>query len=399
MTIWRDLTALEENGLLRKVRGGAVRVDLRGGKEPLYRANRSSTSISKKRSPCSPSSILSATATSSSSRLGTTVAAMAKHLRRYRQLTVIGDGSRTMNELAPLGPRLTVYCCGGMLAQSLHTFVPAGGGVLSPHQRQHLFPECHRREFPGGHHRREPLEIQVSGPWRATPGRWSFSWTPRSSAPVVHGSWISTTFRYWSPTTGRPPHGRALPGRATRRFGAGSRVRDDLRGLPLGSCGSCRSSEKDRGRSRRCSAPIKRGPPLPQCTPLLPVRDTAQPQCSRGCPGCVRKFPPDPGCLRSSAPRSGAGLRGVAPPSAAACCAGSAPRAPGAGWAGVGGGEFLRPEAGRTGTSSSISTELSATSARMALTLSGRTSATPPLTAMYSLPAFCPARIRRCPSW
>ena len=68
MTIWRDLTALEENGLLRKVRVGRCAVDLRGGEEPLYTSKQVINLDLKEAIALTLLSILCATATSSSWR-------------------------------------------------------------------------------------------------------------------------------------------------------------------------------------------------------------------------------------------------------------------------------------------------------------------------------------------
>jgi len=54
---------------------------------------------------------------------GTTVAAMAKYLIAYQDLTVIGNGLGTMNELARLAGAVNVYCCGGLLRPVAFTFV------------------------------------------------------------------------------------------------------------------------------------------------------------------------------------------------------------------------------------------------------------------------------------
>jgi DeoR/GlpR family transcriptional regulator of sugar metabolism len=54
---------------------------------------------------------------------GTTVAAMARHLPAFKQLTVVGNGLGTMNELAMQLPGITVFCCGGMLREVGLTFV------------------------------------------------------------------------------------------------------------------------------------------------------------------------------------------------------------------------------------------------------------------------------------
>lgn len=123
MTVWRDLTALEESGQVRKIRGGAVRVDSRTEQEPLYTSKQVINRERKEAIARYAAEEFVHDGDIIFMEAGTTVAAMARHLRRYRQLTVIGNGLGTMNELARLVPDLTVYCCGGMLREVANTFV------------------------------------------------------------------------------------------------------------------------------------------------------------------------------------------------------------------------------------------------------------------------------------
>lgn len=123
MTVWRDLTALEELGRLRRIRGGAVRLDRRSEAEPLY-VSKQVINQSKKDAIAryaaehfvDDNDIIFMEA-------GTTVAAMAKHLPAYKHLTVVGNGLGTMNELAKQLPEITVFCCGGMLRDVGLTFI------------------------------------------------------------------------------------------------------------------------------------------------------------------------------------------------------------------------------------------------------------------------------------
>ncbi len=123
MTVWRDLAALEEGGQLRRIRGGAARIERRADLEPPY--------VSKQVVNQDRKELLARYAADQFVRdgdiifleAGTTVAAMSKHLSRFRQLTAIGNGLGTMNELARLLPDVTVYCCGGMLREVAWTFV------------------------------------------------------------------------------------------------------------------------------------------------------------------------------------------------------------------------------------------------------------------------------------
>lgn len=123
MTVWRDLTALEEAGRIRRVRGGAARIESRADAEPLYDSKRVLNPTAKERIARYAAEHFIQDGDICFMEAGTTVAAMAKYLAGYQQLTVIGNGLGTMNELARLTPAITVYCCGGMLRPVAYTFV------------------------------------------------------------------------------------------------------------------------------------------------------------------------------------------------------------------------------------------------------------------------------------
>ncbi|MFO7633168.1 MAG: DeoR/GlpR family DNA-binding transcription regulator [Caldilinea sp.] len=123
MTVWRDLTALEEEGRVRRVRGGAARVERREDTEPLYDSKRVLNPTAKERIARYAVEQFVQNGDILFMEAGTTVVAMAKYLANYQQLTVIGNGLGTMNELARLTPAINVYCCGGMLRPVAYTFV------------------------------------------------------------------------------------------------------------------------------------------------------------------------------------------------------------------------------------------------------------------------------------
>lgn len=123
MTVWRDLTALEEEGRVRRVRGGAARVERREDAEPLYDSKRVLNPTAKERIARYAAECFVKDGDILFMEAGTTVAAMAKYLANYQHLTVIGNGLGTMNELARLTPAVNVYCCGGMLRPVAFTFV------------------------------------------------------------------------------------------------------------------------------------------------------------------------------------------------------------------------------------------------------------------------------------
>lgn len=123
MTVWRDLTALEEAGRIRRVRGGAARLERAADTEPLYDSKRIINLTAKERLARYAAEHFVKDGDILFLEAGTTVAAMVKYLAPYQHLTVIGNGLGTMNELARLTPALSVYCCGGMLRPVAYTFV------------------------------------------------------------------------------------------------------------------------------------------------------------------------------------------------------------------------------------------------------------------------------------
>jgi DeoR/GlpR family transcriptional regulator of sugar metabolism len=122
MTIWRDLALLEENNQLRRIRGGAVRVDIAAVVEPMF-SNKRALNRAKKTAIARYAAqnfvhdhdiiVLEA---------GTTVSLMVRYLNQ-RNLTVITNGLTTLNEVTPRLPDLNVMSCGGMLREVSLTFV------------------------------------------------------------------------------------------------------------------------------------------------------------------------------------------------------------------------------------------------------------------------------------
>jgi DeoR/GlpR family transcriptional regulator of sugar metabolism len=123
MTVWRDLTGLEEAGRLRRVRGGAARLDRRLETEPFYVSKQVINEAKKDSIARYAAQHFIADGDIVFMEAGTTVAAMARHLPAYKHLTVVGNGLGTMNELAKQLPGVTVFCCGGLLREVGLTFV------------------------------------------------------------------------------------------------------------------------------------------------------------------------------------------------------------------------------------------------------------------------------------
>ncbi|RIK50185.1 MAG: DeoR/GlpR transcriptional regulator [Chloroflexi bacterium] len=161
MTIWRDLTALENTGSLRRVRGGAVRVENEAAPEPFFTEKRVLHSAEKEaiaryaaQTFVSDNDILILEA-------GTTVSAMVKYLDR-RNLTLITNGLATLAEAALSVPDLTVIGCGGILRDVSYTFVgPQAEQFFQTVRAGTLFLSATGLAFPEGITDPSPLEIQV----------------------------------------------------------------------------------------------------------------------------------------------------------------------------------------------------------------------------------------------
>lgn len=121
MTIWRDLKALEEDGLLIRVHGGALPVD-NGRDEPLFTGK---LRVNQAQKECIAQYAAENLVFDNDNIIiegGTTAAAMVKYLRQ-QNLTVMTNGLAVINEAAPALPDFTVMACGGILRDVSYTFV------------------------------------------------------------------------------------------------------------------------------------------------------------------------------------------------------------------------------------------------------------------------------------
>jgi len=172
MTVWRDLTSLEESHRLRRIRGGAKPLERRPETEPQYISKQVVNRKQKEAIAAYAAEHFIHDGDIIFVEAGTSVAAMAKHLERYAQLTVIGNGLGTMNELAMRLPNLTVYCCGGMLRDVGLTFVGPQAEEYFRHVNAHTcFLGCTGLAFPEGVTDPNTLEIQVKRAMAASAGR------------------------------------------------------------------------------------------------------------------------------------------------------------------------------------------------------------------------------------
>lgn len=161
MTIWRDLTVLDEAGRVRKIRGGATRLSKGRDGEPLFvskqvlnREHKEAIARFAATTFVNDNDIIFLEA-------GTTVTAMVKYLHQ-RNLTVIGNGLGTMNELAKRLTDVNVYCCGGLLRDVAQTFVGPQAEEFFQRMNAHTcFLGATGFAIPEGFTDPNPLEIQV----------------------------------------------------------------------------------------------------------------------------------------------------------------------------------------------------------------------------------------------
>lgn len=125
MTIRRDLITLEEEGLIRRTHGGAVRqarasgatVVAREQREQLYSDQKAAIAHFAAMHLVEDGDILFLEG-------GTTVSAMVPHLAKYKDLTVVTNGLSTIHELQQLlAPTATIISPGGMLRRESQTHV------------------------------------------------------------------------------------------------------------------------------------------------------------------------------------------------------------------------------------------------------------------------------------
>lgn len=161
MTIWRDLIALEQDGKVRRVRGGVARVENETNNEPLYR----SKLVLQKDLKSAIARLAAETYVRDNDIIfleaGTTVGSMIEFLNQ-RDLTVISNGLGNLNQLSSRIPEMTVLSCGGMLRYIAHTFVgPQAVDFFHNMRANTLFLGCTGLDFPDGITDPNPLEIQV----------------------------------------------------------------------------------------------------------------------------------------------------------------------------------------------------------------------------------------------
>jgi DeoR/GlpR family transcriptional regulator of sugar metabolism len=160
MTVWRDLIALEKQGKLRRVRGGAARLDDLDS-EPLYRSKQVINKETKRAIALYAAQHFVEADDIIILEAGTTVGAMISFLRQPN-LTIMTNGLGNLNELSLLVPDAAVLSCGGILRDVALTFVgPQAEEFFRAVRARTLFLGATGLTISDGITDPNPLEIQV----------------------------------------------------------------------------------------------------------------------------------------------------------------------------------------------------------------------------------------------
>ncbi|WP_157245035.1 DeoR/GlpR family DNA-binding transcription regulator [Nonomuraea typhae] len=146
VTVRADLDALEEQGKVRRVRGGAVAAGpVAPAGEPSFELSLGTAAVEKARI----AKVAAAMVRSGESVLmgaGSTTAYVARELVARHDLTdvtVFTNGLRTALELEPALPRFAVVVTGGSLRRAQHSLVdPLGGKLLEGIRAATVFLGC-----------------------------------------------------------------------------------------------------------------------------------------------------------------------------------------------------------------------------------------------------------------
>ena len=161
MTVRRDLDAMQAEGRLQRIHGGAVPV-YAVGVEPRYAAKQRVNAAQKERIARHAARQLVRDGDVLLLEGGTTVTAMAPHLAQHSGLTVVTNGLYTTNALRELLPEASVMCTGGILRDISYTFVgPSVETFLEGFHADTLFVSATGLTVAQGFTDPNPMEAQV----------------------------------------------------------------------------------------------------------------------------------------------------------------------------------------------------------------------------------------------
>jgi len=161
MTVWRDLRELEEEGVLYRVRGGAVRRKIDPVVEPFFEFKQNLNHDLKSRIAQLAAEKFVSPGESIILEGGTTISEMIPFLK-HTDLTIITNGLGVLNLTRKYASDATVICSGGILREPSRTFVgPQAEGFFRYINAHTFFISGTGITAKDGITDPSPLEIQV----------------------------------------------------------------------------------------------------------------------------------------------------------------------------------------------------------------------------------------------
>jgi len=161
MTLWRDLKSLDDKGLIKKVYGGAVKIDIIPPNEPTFE-EKASSAIEEKRAIAKYAAkqfihkgeVISLGA-------GSTLLQMVPYLTQ-KNLTILTSGLDTMMHVANYHPHINLMVCGGMVRQPAKALVgPEAEQFFRRNKADTAFLSASGITIKDGITDPHPLDIQV----------------------------------------------------------------------------------------------------------------------------------------------------------------------------------------------------------------------------------------------
>ncbi len=161
MTLWRDISTLDQAGKVRRIRGGVASLEDPDLIEPRYKSKQIINVNKKKAIGRYAAANFIEDKDIIIMEAGTTVGAMINYIE-HRNLTVITNGLGNLEDLSLCLPDITVLSCGGMLRDVAYTFVgPQAEEFFNTIHATTIFLSASGLVFPQGITDPNLLEIQI----------------------------------------------------------------------------------------------------------------------------------------------------------------------------------------------------------------------------------------------
>ena len=159
MALWRDLKLLEEQGLLKRVRGGAMSAGV--NREPRFDAKLESARTAKTRIAVYTAKHFVQDGDIIALEGGTTVANLVPCLKN-RNLTVLTNSLPVLNHVRTQTPQIATYCSGGFLREESGTLIGKEAiTFFSRHKAGTFFMSATGLDLEAGISDPNPQEIEV----------------------------------------------------------------------------------------------------------------------------------------------------------------------------------------------------------------------------------------------